>query len=82
MKIEDYMARDYEVRKRGLYVEVKNGNINKAWRKLKRLLQDEGVNQELRERRYYEKPSAKRKRQKAMAVKRWEKKRQKIEENW
>ena len=71
-----------EFRKRGLCVEVKNNNINRAWRKLKRLLQDEGVNQELRERQYYEKPSAKRKREKAMAKKRWEKKRQQIEANW
>ena len=71
-----------EFRKRGLCVEVKNNNINRAWRKLKRLLQDEGINQELRQRQYYEKPSAKRKRKKAMAKKRWEKKRQQIEANW
>jgi len=76
------MAQDREFRKRGLSVEVKNNNINRAWRKLKRLLQDEGINQELRERQYYEKPSAKRKREKAMAKKRWEKKRQQIEANW
>ena len=76
------MAEEREFRKRGLYVEVKNNNINRAWRKLKRLLQDEGINQELRERQYYEKPSAKRKREKAMAKKRWEKKRQQIEANW
>ena len=76
------MAQDREFRKRGLCVEVKNNNITRAWRKLKRLLQDEGVNQELRQRQYYEKPSAKRKREKAMAKKRWEKKRQQIESNW
>lgn len=76
------MAEEREFRQRGLYVEVKNNNINRAWRKLKRLLQDEGINQELRDRQYYEKPSAKRKREKAMAKKRWDKKRQEIEQNW
>ena len=76
------MAEEREFRKRGLYVEVKNNNINRAWRKLKRLLQDEGVNQEMRDRQYYEKPSAKKKRLKAMAKKRWEKKRREMENNW
>lgn len=75
-------SKDWEFRKRGLYVEVKNNNINKAWRKLKRLLQDEGVNQEVRERQYYEKPSAKRRREKAMAKRRWDKRRKELEMNW
>jgi|TARA_R110000803_G_scaffold41912_1_gene89984 small subunit ribosomal protein S21 len=76
------MANEYKIRQRGLRVEVKNDNITRAWRKLKKLLQDEGVTQELRDRRFYEKPSEKRNRKKAMAIKRWEKKRQKIEENF
>lgn len=76
------MANEYEIRQRGLRVEVKNDNITRAWRKLKKLLQDEGVTQELRDRRFYEKPSEKRNRKKAMAIKRWEKKRQKIEEKF
>jgi|TARA_R110000868_G_scaffold396569_2_gene668814 small subunit ribosomal protein S21 len=72
------MGQDYEVRKKGLRVEVRNNNITKAWRKLKRRLQDEGITQELRERRFYEKPSEKRNRKKAIAIKRWEKKRDEI----
>jgi small subunit ribosomal protein S21 len=76
------MANEYKIRQRGLRVEVKNDNITRAWRKLKKLLQDEGVTQELRDRRFYEKPSEKRNRKKAMAIKRWEKKRQKIEEKF
>ena len=76
------MANEYKIRQRGLRVEVKNDNITRAWRKLKKLLQDEGVTQELRDRRFYEKPSEKRNRKKAMAIKRWEKKRQKIEEQF
>jgi len=76
------MANEYKIRQRGLRVEVKNDNITRAWRKLKKLLQEEGVTQELRDRRFYEKPSEKRNRKKAMAIKRWEKKRQKIEEKF
>ena len=43
--------------KQGLKVEVRNNDINRAWRKLKRLLQDEGVMQEIRDRKHFEKPS-------------------------
>ena len=69
-------------KKKGLRVEVRNNNVTKAWRKLKRLIQSEGVNLELRKRQYYEKPSEKRKRQKDMARKRWLKKKEEIESRW
>lgn len=59
---------------RGLTVKVKNNDVNKAMRKLKKLMQQEGIFQELRKREYYEKPTTKRKREKAQAVKRWKKK--------
>lgn len=59
--------------KRGLYVEVKNGDFNKALRTFKRKVQDSGIMQELREREYYEKPTTKRKRAKAAAKARWNK---------
>lgn len=59
---------------RGLTVKVKNNDVNKAMRKLKKLMQQEGIFQELRKREYYEKPTTKRKREKAQAVKRWRKK--------
>lgn len=68
------MSQDNEFRGRGLTVQVKNNDVNKALRKLKKLLQQEGVFQELRQREYFEQPSAKRKREKAQAVKRWKKK--------
>ena len=58
------MAREPR-QKRGLTVEVRNNDINRAWRKLKRLLQDEGVLQELRDRKHFTKPSEKRARAKA-----------------
>lgn len=49
-------------------VEVRNGNINRALQVLKRKLIDEGVFREIQERRYYEKPSAKKRRLKRAAV--------------
>ena len=69
-------------KKKGLRVEVRNNNVTKAWRKLKRLIQSEGINLELRRRQHYEKPSEKRKRQKDMARKRWLKKKEEIESRW
>ena len=46
---------------RGLSVEVRNNDINRALRKFKKLVQEDGLLQELRNREYYEKPSIKRK---------------------
>lgn len=60
--------------KRGLTVKVKNNDVNKALRKLKKLMQQEGIFQELRKREAYEPPSLQKKREKAQAVKRWKKK--------
>jgi len=60
--------------KQGLTVTVHNNNVVKAWKKLKRRLQEEGISQEIRDRRYYEKPSEKRKKAKNIARKRWQKK--------
>jgi small subunit ribosomal protein S21 len=56
---------------RGLYVKVKNNDVNKAMRKLKKMITAEGLMQELRAREFYEPPSVKRKREKAQARKRW-----------
>ena len=65
--------------KQGLKVEVRNNDINRAWRKLKRLLQDEGVMQEIRDRKHYVKPSEKRARAKAAGRARWLKKQREID---
>ena len=45
-------------------VEVRKGNVEQAMRVLKRKVQKEGIVKELRERQYYEKPSAKKRRKK------------------
>lgn len=48
--------------KKGLTVEVRNNNIEKAIRLLNRKVKQEGIIRELRQRQYYEKPSLKRRR--------------------
>lgn len=58
----------------GLYVEVRNGDFAKAYRRFKKKVTDDGILQELRQREYFEKPSIKRKRAKAAARSRWLKK--------
>jgi len=67
--------------KQGLYVRVKNNDVNKAMRKLKKMMTAEGVFQELRKREFYEPPSIRKKREKAQAVKRWKKKQEEILKN-
>lgn len=49
-------------------VEVRNNNIERALQVLKRKLVDEGVFKELQERRHYEKPSDRKRREKRQAV--------------
>ena len=53
-------------------VEVR-GNIEKAIKVLKRKMDSEGVRKELRHRRFYEKPSVKRKRKRLEAKRRRQK---------
>jgi small subunit ribosomal protein S21 len=58
---------------RGLSVEVRNDDVNKALRMFKKKVQESGILQELKEREFYEKPTTKRKRAKAAAKSRWKK---------
>ena len=58
---------------RGTRVDVRDNNMGQAMRRLKKLLQAEGVFQEMRSREAFEKPSMKRKKAKAAAKKRWQK---------
>ena len=48
-------------------VEVKDGNIEKALRKFKKKIQEQGLLIELKERETYEKPTTERKRKKGAA---------------
>lgn len=49
-------------------VDVRNNNVDRAIRVLKRKLTDEGLFQELQKRRFYEKPSDRKRRLKRAAV--------------
>ncbi len=54
-------------------VHVRDNNVEQALRALKKKMQREGVFREMKLRRDYEKPSEKKKREKAEAVRRWRK---------
>ena len=54
-------------------IEVRNNDVNKALRVLKKRLEKAEFQKELAKQQYYEKPSAKRNRKKQQAVKRWQK---------
>jgi small subunit ribosomal protein S21 len=64
---------------KGLCVEVRNGDFNKALRIFKKKVQEAGIVQEVRERQQYIKPSEQRKKAKAAGRKRWLKKLEKLE---
>lgn len=57
----------------GRKVLVKDGNVEKALRKLKKKVQESGLLIELQERERYTKPSVKRKIARSIAKKRWQK---------
>lgn len=76
------MRNKEEFPKRGLYVEVRNNDVGRAVRRLKKLMNAEGMVKDMRKNEYFEKPSAKKKREKAQARKRWLKLVEKNKENW
>lgn len=65
--------------KKGLTVEVRNGNVEGAVRLLSRRIKQEGIMRELRARSFFEKPSEKRRRKHAEAISRWRKQQSKEE---
>jgi small subunit ribosomal protein S21 len=54
-------------------VTVKDGNVERALRKFKKKIQEQGLLIELKERETYEKPTTRRKRKKSAARNRWQK---------
>lgn len=54
-------------------VRVFNNNVEKAIRVLKKKMLKEGIIKELKDRRYYEKPSLKRLKEQKENIKRWRK---------
>ncbi len=65
----------------GLYVEVRNNDVTRALRKLKKLMNSEGMVKDMRKNEFYEKPSAVKRREKAQARKRWLKLQEKNKDN-
>jgi len=63
-------ARRRQSRRSGLQVFVKDNDVGQALRVLKKRMQREGVFREMKRRRSYEKPSARRVREMAEAVRR------------
>jgi small subunit ribosomal protein S21 len=59
---------------RGNTVIVHDGNVEKALRKFKKKIMEQGKLQDLREREFFEKPTTERKRKKSQAKRRWQKK--------
>ena len=62
-----------------IYVEVRKGNVEQAMRVLKRKVQKEGIVKELRQRQYYEKPSAKKRRKRKENIANCKKLKKKLE---
>jgi len=57
--------------KRGLSVDVHNNDVNKALRKLKKKIAEDGLQQELRKREYYQSKGTKRRLEKEAAIRRY-----------
>ena len=57
----------------GKKVTVQDGNVEKALRKFKKKISDDGLLQELQNRQFYVKPTVKRKLAKGQAKRRWQK---------
>lgn len=55
-------------------IAKKNESFERLLRRFKRAIEKDDLINELRKREFYEKPTSKRKRQRAAAVKRWERK--------
>ena len=68
-----YKNKYQESEKDGLTVTVRDGNVEKAIRVLKKKVMQAGILQELREREFYEKPTTRRNRKKAAGIARHKK---------
>ena len=60
-------------------VQVRNGNLEKAMRVLKKKVQKSGLMRELKQRQYYMKPSEKKREAKKQGIKNYKKKMAKLE---
>ena len=63
-----------------VFVEVRNGNLEKALRVLKKKVQKSGLVKELRAREYYQKPSEIKREKKKEGIKKYKKNMKKLEQ--
>ena len=61
-----------------LTIQVRNGNVEQAMRVLKKKLQKDGLLKSLKDKQYYEKPSAKKRRKKKECIANFKKKQKKL----
>jgi small subunit ribosomal protein S21 len=64
----------YKEPQKGNTVIVHDNQVEKALRKFKKKILEQGKLQDLREREFFEKPTTERKRKKSQAKRRWQKK--------
>jgi small subunit ribosomal protein S21 len=69
-KTSDYPLRENWPREQCVQIIVRDNNVDQALRVLKKKLMQEGVMREMRLREHFEKPSVKRAREKAEAIRR------------
>lgn len=66
----------------GLKVEVKNNDISRALRKLKKKIAEDGILQDIRSKEFYESKGTQRRKAKLAAIRRYKKQRTKDQDNW
>ena len=66
----DPPTRERAERQRSVEIYVRNNNIDQALKALKKKMQREGIFREMKLRRHFEKPSERRQREKAEAIRR------------
>jgi ribosomal protein S21 len=66
----------------GLRVEVKNNDLGRALRKLKKKIVEDGILQDIRAKEFYESKGTKRRKAKLAATRRFQKQRAKDQDNW
>jgi len=76
-KPRNFQRRDREEQPQGLTVVVRNNDVNKALRVLKKKLVKDGLFKELRERTYFESKGTKKRKAKAAAIRRYKRKMEK-----
>ena len=65
-----------------MQVEVKNNDVNRALRKLKKKIAEDGLMQDLRRREFFESKGTKKRKAKEAAIRRYKKQRAKEQDNW